>query len=186
MSYEKFTPTRWEIRRGCQLYRAGGDPDKCPMENPIPTGRAKWQALVGMSQFILSSYEAGFLWCVLDMANVETGYCWPKLEVIAQRSNRRCERSLKRAAASLKRKKLISIVTRKKQTTDGRWVTRNVYYINWDMLLAAFDKLLAVDTARAVARKEERDDLMQSGAADEATGGRNCHPPGDKRVLYNL
>jgi len=140
------------FRAAMQSARADGDPDNLPETNPIPGGREKWEATSGLWRLKLSGAEFSFMSCVIDMANVKTGYCWPGLDLIAMDTDRPIS-TLKSASRSLRRRKLLRVETKTVRTKDGKVRKINRYYPNWDAFLAAFDKRKALKAARTKARR---------------------------------
>jgi hypothetical protein len=108
--------------------------------NPPPG--LKWHAILGIMRIDLNGAETRCLWCMVSHASMESGLCFPSQERIAHLLNMP-ERTVRRAAFSLKRKGLITIVTR--PSKKGR---RNFYIINWKPLFAAFASMVAAQEDR--------------------------------------
>jgi hypothetical protein len=98
-----------------------------------PPGK-KWQAMKALARMNLNGAEYAVLVCLIDHANENTGLCYPSESRIAAWTNRP-ERTVKRAIASLKQRRLYRIVRR-----AG---TSNRYYLNWPKLLVCLSLTLS-------------------------------------------
>jgi hypothetical protein len=129
-------------------------------ENPPPG--PKWKAKQALNSLNLNGAEHDVMGCLVDRANARTGLCYPSEEFIAGWTNRPL-RTVERAIASLKRKRLIKII--------HRGTTSNRYYIDWHRLFASFRAMMAFQK-----RRLRQSDALQK-VADHPVKSGGSYPP---------
>src|SRR5262245_6462167 len=78
-------------------------------ENPPPG--PKWKAKQGLNRLNLNGAEQDVMSCLIDLANSRTGLCYPSEEYVAGWTSRP-KRTVRRAIASVKKKRLVKVVRR--------------------------------------------------------------------------
>jgi hypothetical protein len=142
-----------------------------PLPNNPPPG-PKWKAEAGLNRMNLNGVEHDVMCCLIDLANSKTGLCYPSEEYVAGWTNR-SQRTVRRAIASLKRKRLLKVIR--------RGMTSNRYVINWNHLFAAFHELEAFRAEQKVAGhaarsgRSSRQKVAAKPTESEPTEGNHKH-----------
>jgi hypothetical protein len=142
----------WERGRMVEEIIEARDRDALP-SNPPPG--PKWQAKKGLYRLRLNGAEFQVMGCLIDRANQQSGNCWPSVSFI-RRWTFLPERTVERALASLKAKKLFRVI--------DRGLFSNAYLLNWKTLFSAFAQILAVE-------KGNREEHLQKVAAQSIKSG---------------
>jgi hypothetical protein len=138
-------------------------------ENPPPG--PKWQAKEGINVLRtigveLNGTEVNVLFMLVEHANTTNGVCYPCQELISRRTCRPL-RSVERAIASLKRKRLIDIIPVA--------YASNRYIINWTLLFDAHHQSRKIARAwqrkRALAKSGGQLPAKSGGQAPAKSGG---------------
>jgi hypothetical protein len=118
------------------------------ISTPNPPPGPKWKAKAGLHRLGLNGAEGAVIWLLIDCANRNSGLCYPSQEYIAGRLDL-TDRTVRRAIASLKKRKLIKTMQYGKSS--------NRYEINWQPFFAAFATMEAYSKRQKVAAENPLD-----------------------------
>jgi hypothetical protein len=120
--------------------------DRAPLPNNPPPG-PKWQAKQGLCRLNLNGAEYAVLACLIDRASLAKGACYPSQEFICGWTFRP-ERTVKRAVAGLRTRKLVRVV--------DRGTASNAYHINWQPIFSAYRDMKGFEKRHAASRNAEQ------------------------------
>ena len=120
--------------------------DREPLPHNPPPG-PKWQAKQGMAQLPLNGAEYAVSLISLTRASKNKGACYPSQEFICGWTFRP-ERTVKRAVAGLRARKLVTVV--------DRGTTSNAYIIDWKPIFAAYQEMKRFEKRHALRSAEPK------------------------------